>query len=328
MAAYDDIIATQAHLEGKYVIYDTDYYYYNGPIAEPKSQMVDMSVFRRANEKIKAIQVQYCADVAILNALHRSYLAQPGSSGVTPADLKENISGLKEAKCLILECHSYIIQNFDNIDESWINEQLAEIQSKLDASRPPGITPEGGEDAHGSGENQIEPSVQGIGQPGPNMGQPLSGLPGKVQAVAPTLVAHQPTLDHPIDGIQPLDGVQEPFQGDLLSILVLPKGGGVETYDSGNTKIEAKLTIESDFLSLSNQGIQESIPKLDDLATMFHVEQSVPKETNNKRKENSSNLYDMINNVEIEPILTSQKLIDYIISCGLRDFKKRKKLSI
>ena len=53
----------------------------------------------------------------------------------------------------------------------------------------------------------------------------------------------------------------------------------------------------------------------------------VPKKSNNKRKENSSNLYNMINNVKIEPILTSQKLIDYIISCGLKDFKKRKKLS-
>ena len=153
---------------------------------------------------------------------------------------------------------------------------------------------------------------------------PVHGLPSQVQAVAPTLVAHQPALDHPIEVIKPLDDLQKPFQGDLPSILVLPEGGGTDTYDSGNTKIEAKLTMKSDFLSLSNQGIQKSNPKLDNLDTML---KGVPKKSNNKRKENSSNLYNMINNVKIEPILTSQKLIDYIISCGLTDFKKRKKLS-
>ena len=153
---------------------------------------------------------------------------------------------------------------------------------------------------------------------------PVHGLPSQVQAVAPTLVAHQPALDQPIEGIKPLDDLQKPFQGDLPSILVLPEGGGTDTYDSGNTKIEANLSMKSDFLSLSKQGIQKSNPKLDNLDTML---KGVPKNSNNKRKENSSNLYNMINNVKIEPILTSQKLIDYIISCGLKDFKKRKKLS-
>ena len=147
---------------------------------------------------------------------------------------------------------------------------------------------------------------------------PVHGLPSQVQAVAPTLVAHQPALDHPIEVIKPLDDLQKPFQGDLPSILVFPEGGGTDTFDSGNTKIEANLTMKSDFLSLFYY------PKLDNLDTML---KGVPKKSNNKRKENSSNLYNMINNVKIEPILTSQKLIDYIISCGLKDFKKRKKLS-
>ena len=153
---------------------------------------------------------------------------------------------------------------------------------------------------------------------------PVHGLPSQVQAVAPNLVAHQPAFDQPFETIKPLVDLQKPFQGDILSILVLPEGGGTDTFDSGNTKIEAKLTMKSDFLSLSNQGIQKSNPKLDNLDTML---KGVPKNSNNKRKEKSSNLYNMINNVKIEPILTSQKLIDYIISCGLKDFKKRKKLS-
>ena len=195
---------------------------------------------------------------------------------------------------------------------------------------PSGVVPERGGVVVNSGENQIVPGVHGTGQPGPDMGQPVLGLPGQIQAVAST------AFDQDIDG-------QISLNKDLPSVLVLPERGGAKAFDAivtpgmeivdplslaknPGSKIMQKVENSSQIVKPLFFGFSHSLCKvLRFLEISSQIVQGVWKNSENKESEGFSDFFSLTRNVKM---LISKKIVYYFASWILHDFKKRKKVKI
>ena len=197
------------------------------------------------------------------------------------------------------------------------------LEIRLASLRLSGISPEGGEGvgsklktiepmACSSGENQIVPGVHGTGQPGPEMGQPVLGLPGQIQAVAST------AFDQDIDG-------QISLNKDLPSVLVLPERGGAKAFDAMVTPgMEIVDPLSFKIVKPLFYGFSHSLCKvLRFLEISSQIVQGVWKNSDNKENEGFSDFFSLTRNVKM---LISKKIVYHFVSWVLHDFKKRKKL--
>ena len=217
-------------------------------------------------------------------------------------------------------------------------QQAVRVHFQLASLRLSGVSSERGEGVGSklnqiepmdcsSGENQIVPGVHGTGQPGPDMGQPVLGLPGQIQAVAST------AFDQDIDG-------QISLNKDLPSVLVLPERGGAKAFDAMVTpgmeivdplslaknpgsKIMQKVGNSPQIVKPLFFGFSHSLCKvLRFLEISSQIVQGVWKNSDNKENEGFSDFFSLTRNVKM---LISKKIVYYFASWILHDFKKRKK---